>query len=191
MCGTRIHRTWQHAHQPPTALVTDAVARCLTAHRPLRYASVPLSLRLIPTFRSARSSWLEARVSYCRLQPAAASHAASTHARTRLRTHPQHARTHRHRKRSVVAFSLFHAQPPALLPPSSDFAARPATFLFFFRVPTLFLAGRSLFLFASRCVDCSFFLLASHCAARHACLASAALSFCLLRIAPRATPARK
>ena len=82
------------------------------------------------------------------------------HPRTRSRTHPQHARTHRHRKRSVVAFSLFHAQPPALLPPPSDLAARPATFLFFFRVPTLFLAGRSFFLFASRCVGCSFFLLA-------------------------------
>ena len=81
--------------------------------------------------------------------------------RTHSRTHPQHARTHRHRKRSiVVAFSLLHAQPPALLPPPSDLAARPATFLFFFRVPTLFLAGRSFFLFASRCVGCSFFLLA-------------------------------
>ena len=80
------------------------------------------------------------------------------HPRTRSRTHPQHARTHRHRKRSVVAFSLLHAQPPALLPPPSDLAARPATFLFFFRVPTLFLAGRSFFLFASRCVGCSFFL---------------------------------
>ena len=83
------------------------------------------------------------------------------HPRTRSRTHPQHARTHRHRKRSVVSFSLFHAQPPALLPPPSDFAdfvARPATFLFFFRVPTLSLAGRSFFLFASRCAGCSFFL---------------------------------
>ena len=81
--------------------------------------------------------------------------------RQRPRTHyPQHARTHRHRKRSVVAFSLFHAQPPALLPPPSHLAARTATFFFFFRVPTLFLAGRSFFLFVSRCVGCSFFLLA-------------------------------
>ena len=90
------------------------------------------------------------------------------HPRTRSRAHPQHARTHRHRKRSVVAFSLFHAQPPALLPPHSRFAARPAAFLFFFRVPTLFLAGRSFFLFASRCAGRSFLLLASRCAARHA-----------------------
>ena len=44
-------------------------------------------MRLIPTLRSARSSWLEVRVSYCRLRPAAASHAASTHAPARVRTH--------------------------------------------------------------------------------------------------------
>ena len=82
------------------------------------------------------------------------------HPRTRSRTHPQHARTHRHRKRSVVAFSLFHAQPPALLPPPSDFAARPATFLFFFRVPTLFLAGR---LFLSFCFALRRLLFLSAC----------------------------
>ena len=80
--------------------------------------------------------------------------------RTHSRTHPQHARIHRRRKRSVGTFSLLHAQPPTLLPPPSDLAARPATFPFFFRVPTLFLAGRSFFLFVSRCVGCSFFLLA-------------------------------
>ena len=130
------------------------------AHRPLRYASVPLSLRLIPTLRSARSSWLEARVGYCRLRPAAASHAASAHAPTHVRTHSTLGLTVIANDQSVVAFSLLHAQPPALLPPPSDLAARPATFLFFFRVPTLFLAGRSFFLFASRCVGCSFFLLA-------------------------------
>ena len=163
------------------------------AHRPLRYASMPLSLRLIPTLRSARSSWLEARVGYCRLRPAAASHAAGAHApthvrthstlgltviandqfrpRTHSRTHPQHARTHRHRKRSVVAFSPLHARPPALLPPPSDLAARPATFLFFFRVPTLFLAGRSFLSF------------------RFALRRLLSLSACF-RVAPRATPAR-
>ena len=130
------------------------------AHRPLRYASVPLSLRLIPTLRSARSSWLEARVGYCRLRPAAASHAASAHAPTHVRTHSTLGLTVIANDQSVVAFSLLHAQPPALLPPPSDLAARPAAFLFFFRVPTLFLAGRSFFLFASRCVGCSFFLLA-------------------------------
>ena len=43
-----------------------------------------------------------------------------------------------------------------------------SVFLFFFRVPTPFLAGRSFFLFASRCAGRSFFLLASRCAARHA-----------------------
>ena len=129
-------------------------------HRPLRYASVPLSLRLIPTLRSARSSWLEARVGNCRLRPAAASHAASVHEPTHVRTHSTLGLTVIANDQTVVAFSLLHAQPPALLPPPSDLAACPATFLFFFRVPTLFLAGRSFFLFASRCVGCSFFLLA-------------------------------
>jgi hypothetical protein len=89
--------------------------------------------------------------------------------RTHSRTHPQHARTHRHRKRSVIAFSLFHAQPPALLPPHSRFAARPAAFLFFFRVPTLFLAGRSFFFFLLRVASAApSFCLLSRCAARHA-----------------------
>ena len=31
-CGTRIHRTRQHAHQPPATLVTDALAWRLTWH---------------------------------------------------------------------------------------------------------------------------------------------------------------
>ena len=45
------------------------------------------SPRLVPTLRSARSSWLEARVGCCRLRPTAASHAAGTHAPARARTH--------------------------------------------------------------------------------------------------------
>ena len=42
--------------------------------------------RLVPTLRSARSPWLEARVGYCRLRPTAASHAADTHAPARACT---------------------------------------------------------------------------------------------------------
>jgi hypothetical protein len=38
-CGTRIHRTRQHAHQPPTALVSDAMARRLTEHHLPRHSS--------------------------------------------------------------------------------------------------------------------------------------------------------
>ena len=106
---------------------------------------MPPPLRLVPMLRSARSSWLGAPGELL-LFTTSSSLAHHQHPSIRSRTHPQHARTHRHRKRSVVAFSLFHAQPPALLPPPSDLAARPATFLFFFRVPTLFLAGRSFFL---------------------------------------------
>ena len=90
------------------------------------------------------------------------------HPRTRSRAHPQHARTHRHRKRSVVAFSLFHAQPPALLPPHSRFAARPAAFSFLLQGSHPFL-GRPFFL--SFCLALRrplFPLLASRCAARHA-----------------------
>ena len=41
-CGTRIHRTRQHAHQPPTALVADALARRLTEYRLQRHSSTTL-----------------------------------------------------------------------------------------------------------------------------------------------------
>ena len=88
-----------------------------------------------------------------------ASHAASTHAPARVRTHSTLGLTVIANDQSLRFLSFMHS-PPALLPPPLDFAARPATFLFFFRVPTLSLAGRSFFLFASRCVGCSFFLLA-------------------------------
>ena len=101
------------------------------------------------------------------------------HPSVRSRTHPQHARTHDHRTGSVLQCtqchtrrsrsprsSLYHRTHAALLSFMQDLARRShcprwsrsthGVFLFFFRVPTLFLAGRS------------FFLLASHCAARHA-----------------------
>ena len=64
------------------------------------------------------------------------------------------------------AAAWWHGQSPPVSPRCShrprpsDLAARPSTFLFFFGVPILFLAGRSFFLSASRCVGCSFFLLA-------------------------------
>ena len=67
-----------------------------------------------------------------------------------------------------------------------------SVFLFFFGARTPFLAGLSFFLsflFASRCAGRSFFLPASRCTARFAWRQPLFLSFCLLRIAPRATPA--
>ena len=101
------------------------------------------------------------------------------HPSIRSRTHPQHARTHDHRAESVPQCtqchtrrfrsprsSLYHRTHTAILSFMQDLARRShcprwsrsthCVFLFFFRVPTLLLAGRS------------FFLLASHCAARHA-----------------------
>ena len=102
------------------------------------------------------------------------------HPSIRSRTHPQHARTHHHRTGSVLLCtqchmrrsrsprpSLYHrTHAAAFLSFIQDLARRcrcprwsrrsHGAFLFFFRVPTLFLAGRS------------FFLLVSHCAARHA-----------------------
>ena len=140
------------------------------------------------------------------------------HPHIHSRTHPQHTMTHDHYADSVSlhtqchtrrfhslrlslhhciythGVSLFHTGPrtplplPAvvsqhawylfLLQGSHPSLGRPThgVFLFFFRVPTLLLAGRS------------FFLLASHCAARRARqrARTAVLSFCLLRVAPRA-----
>ena len=92
------------------------------------------------------------------------------HPRTRLRTHPQHARTHRHRKRSVVALSLMHAQPPALLPPPSGLTARPTTLLSLLRGSHPLL-GRPFFLSFRFALRRLLFLSAcfSRCAARHAC----------------------
>ena len=111
-------------------------------------------------------------------QPAASSHT-TKHPSARSRAHPQHARTHDHRAESVPQCtqyharrshsprsSLYHRTHTATLSFMPDLARRShcprwsrsthGDFLFFFRVPTLLLAGRS------------FFLLASHCAARHA-----------------------
>ena len=125
------------------------------------------SSSLVPTLRSAWSSWLEARVNYCRFTTDS-SLAHHQHPHTRPRTHPQHARAHYHRKRLVIAPPLFHVGPSAPFQLPENLAARTAPFFFFFRVSTLLLAGRSFFLFASRCAGCSFFLLDSRCAARHA-----------------------
>ena len=140
---------------------------------------MPLSLRLVPTLRSARSSWLEARVSYCRLQPAAASHTRRQHPRTRSRTHPQHARTHRHRKRSIgrCVFSPSCTAPRAA-PTTLRSRGTPGDFPFLLQGSHPFL-GRPFFLstcFALRCSPrppaCthgrSFLLPAARCAARHA-----------------------
>ena len=66
------------------------------------------------------------------------------HPRTRLHTHPQHARTHHHCTPSVSVLSLFHAQPPALLPLPSYLAARTA-FFFFLRQGSHPFPGRPFF----------------------------------------------
>ena len=101
------------------------------------------------------------------------------HPHTRSRTHPQPARTHDHRAGSVLLRTQCHTRHSrsprsslhhhsthtALLSfmqdlTCSSYCPRQSRsthgVFFFFRVPTLFLTGRS------------FFLLASHCVARHA-----------------------
>ena len=135
--------------------------------------SVPPSMCLVPTLRSARSSWLEARLGYCRLRPAAASHTASTRAPARVRTHSTLGLTVIANDQSL-RFLSFHAQPPALLPPP---------FLpWISRRARRFPFSSSGFPPFSWPAVLTFFLLR---------VASAALSFCLLCVAPRATPARK
>ena len=111
------------------------------------------------------------------------------HPSIRSSTHPQHARTHNHRTGSVLLCtqchtrrsrsprsSVYHRTHTAFLSFMQDLARcyhcprwsrrSHGAFLFFFRVPTLFLAGRS------------FFLLVSHCAARHAARMHARLLAC-------------
>ena len=101
------------------------------------------------------------------------------HPRIHSHMHPQHTVIHDHYAESVSLyrqchtrrfhsprFSLHHCIYTAFLSFTQDLARRShclrwsrsthGVFLFFFKVPTLFLAGRS------------FFLLASHCATRHA-----------------------
>ena len=147
------------------------------------------SPRLVPALRrSARSSWLEARAGCCCF-PAGSILAHHQHPHTCSRTHPQHARTHHHRTTSThtparvrihstlgltiiahdqpLRFSLSCRAPHAVLTTHQSRGTL-SVFLFFFGVPTPFSAGRSFFIFASRCASRSFFLLASRCAARHA-----------------------
>ena len=135
------------------------MARRLTAHRPLRCASVPLSLRLVSTLRSARSSWLEARVGYCRLRPAATSHAACTHAPTHVRIHSTLGFTVIANDQSLRFLSFMHRPPRCSHHPRISQHARRLSFSSS-GFPPFFLAGRSFFLLVSRCVGCSFFLLA-------------------------------
>ena len=144
------------------------MARRLTAHRPLRYASVPLSLRLIPTLRSARSSWLEARVSYCRLQPAAASHAASTHAPARVRTHSTLGLTVIANDQSLRFLSCMHSPPRCSLHPRVSRHARRLSFSSSGFPPSSWPAVLSFFSLRVASATLSFCLL-SRCAARHAC----------------------
>ena len=100
--------------------------------------------RLAPTLRSVRSSWLGAPGELL-LFTTNSRLAHHQHPRTRLHTHPQHARTHHHhRTRSVSAPSLFHAQPPALFPLPSYLAARTA-FFFFLRQGSHPFPGRPFF----------------------------------------------
>ena len=94
------------------------------------------------------------------------------HPRTRLHTHPQHARTQHHRTRSAsVIFSLSR----------TDSRATPTT-LVSRSTHGVFLLSSSGFPPFFWPAFLSFFLLR---------VAPAALSFCLLRVAPCAIPARK
>ena len=136
------------------------------------------SPRLVPTLRSARSSWLEARAGCCCFQLAAPSHTTNTHTPARVRIH------------STLGLTIIaHDQPlrfslscraPHAAPTTRESRGTHTIFLFFFGVHTPLLAGLSFFLFASRCAGRSFFLLASRCAARFALRRPLFLSFFLL-----------
>ena len=129
------------------------------------------SLRLVPTSRSARSSWLGAPGELLLLSTSS-SLAHHQHPRTRLHTHPQHARTHHHRTRSAsVLFAL-----------SRTASRATPTTLVSRSMHGVFLLSSSGFPPFSWPAFLSFFLLR---------VAPAALSFCLLRVAPCAMPARK
>ena len=139
------------------------------AHRPLRYASVPLSLRLIPTLRSARSSWLEARVGNCRLRPAAASHAASVHEPTHVRTHSTLGLTIIANDQSLRFLSFMHSPPRCSHHPQILQHALRLSFSSLGFPPFSWPAVLS---FLSSCAASAApsFCLLSRCAARHACL---------------------
>ena len=143
------------------------MARRLTANHPLRYASVPLSLCLIPTLRSARSSWLEARVSYCRLRPSAASHAASTHAPARVRTHSTLGLTFIANDQSLRFLSFMHTPPRCSHRPRISRHARRLSFSSSGFPPFSWPAVLSFFLLRVASAVLSFCLL-SRCAARRA-----------------------
>ena len=113
-------------------------------------------------------SWLEARVSYCRLRPTAASHAASTHAPACVRTHSTLGLTGIANDQSLRFLSFMHSPPRCSHHPRISRHTRRLSF------------SSSGFPPFSWPAVLSFFLLR---------VASAAPSFCLLRIAPRATPA--
>ena len=73
------------------------------------------------------------------------------HPRICSRTHPQHARTHHHHERLAIAFPSFLQRPLSCSASCADptpLESRSAqtSFLFFFRAPTLLLAGLSFFL---------------------------------------------
>ena len=87
----------------------------------------------------------------CCLQPTAASHTTNIHAPAYIRTHSTLGPTIIAHDQPVC-FSLFHAQPPALLPLPSYLAARTA-FFFFLRQGSHPFSGRPFFpsfCFASR-----------------------------------------
>ena len=104
----------------------------------------------------------------CCFQPAASSHTTNTHTPARVRIHSTLGLTIIANDQSLRFSLSCRASRAVPTTRESHIASTRAVFLFFFRVPTLFLAGRSFFLFASRCAGRSFFLLASRCAARHA-----------------------
>jgi hypothetical protein len=143
------------------------MARRLTAHRPLRYASVPLSLCLVSTLRSARSSWLEARVGHCRLRPAVASHAASAHAPTHVCAHSTLGLTIIANDRSLRFLSFMHSPPRCSHHPRVSQHAQRLSFSSSGFPPFSWPAVLSFF--SSRVASAALsFCLLSRCAARHA-----------------------
>ena len=133
-------------------------------------------MRLVPTSRSARSSWLGV--------PGELLHTTNIRAPAYIRTHSTLGPTIIAHDLSVCFLSFMHSLPRySHYPRISRHARRFSSF--FVRVPTLFLAGLSFLLFASRCAGRSLFLLTPRCAVRHTCPQAKT------RLLSRAMPARK
>jgi len=152
-------------HSPPTdwhGARLSAISRCVrTATNPCRRPRASFPRCEVLDLRGSRPGRAVAV-----FQPAASSHTTSTHTPARVRIH------------STLGLTIIaHDQPlrfslscraPHAVPTTHESRGTLIVFLFFFGVPTPFLAGRSFSLYAARCASRSVFLLAANCAARHA-----------------------